>query len=414
MNVVCVGGGPGGLLLGILLRLTNPGNRVTVLERNGPDDTFGFGVVFSDETLATLSEADPEVFTRIEAEFIHWPEIEIHHRGRVLVSGGHGFAALARVRLLQLLGQRAAEVGVDVRYRTEVGSADLDRLSAEHDLVVGCDGVNSLVRRSRAEVFEPVVEPGLSKFVWLGTPKVFPRFTFVIEETEHGVVQAHCYPYSRDMSTFIVETRPRPGGRSASKPPRRGTPVPARTTSRPSPSPSGCSAHVLDGRPIVGNNSKWLEFPTVANEPVARRQRGASWATPPTPPTSRSARGPSWPWRTPSGWPAPWPPTRPTLSDALDAYEADRRAGGGQPAAGGPRQPRVVRGDPALRRPRARDVRVPAPHPQPAHHLRQPAAPGRGVQPPHPRPASGRTPRSTCGRPIRRRRRCSTRSRSAG
>jgi anthraniloyl-CoA monooxygenase len=239
---------------------------VTVLERNGPDDTFGFGVVFSDETLATLSDADPEVFARIEAEFVHWPEIEIHHRGRVLVSGGHGFAALARVRLLQLLGERAAEVGVDVRYHTDVRPEDVERLAGEHDLVVGCDGVNSLVRRSRAETFEPAFEPGVSKYIWLGTPKVFPRFTFVIEETENGVVQAHCYPYSTAMSTFIVETTPETWRAFGFDETSARYTMPGENDVEAIEFAERLYAKVLDGHPIVGNNSKWLGFSTVVNQ----------------------------------------------------------------------------------------------------------------------------------------------------
>jgi anthraniloyl-CoA monooxygenase len=265
VDIVCVGGGPGGLLFGILARLTNPDHRVTVLERNRPDDTFGFGVVFSDETLATLSDADPEVFARIEAEFVHWPEIEIHHRDRVLVSGGHGFAAVSRVRLLQLLAERAGEVGVEVRFSTEVGPADIDRLVAAHGLVVACDGANSVVRRHLADRFEPTFERGAAKYIWLGTTKVFPRFTFAIVETEHGVVQSHCYPYSPTMSTFIIETTPEAW---------RALGFDATATRYQRPGDNDLEAmafaeerfaHVLDGHPIVGNNSKWLEFVTVAN-----------------------------------------------------------------------------------------------------------------------------------------------------
>jgi anthraniloyl-CoA monooxygenase len=266
VDIVCVGGGPGGLLFGILATTTNPDHRVTVLERNAPDDTFGFGVVFSDETLATLSDADPDLFARIEAEFVHWPEIEIHHRGRILVSGGHGFAAISRVRLLQLLTERAAEVGVEVRFRSEVDAAELERLRRDHDLVVGSDGANSLVRTSRADRFGPTFERGVAKYIWLGTTRVFPRFTFAIEETDVGVVQAHCYPYSPTMSTFIVETTPetwRALGFEAS----------AARYRRPGDNDAEAMAFaedrfgaVLDGHPIVGNNSKWLDFVTVANE----------------------------------------------------------------------------------------------------------------------------------------------------
>ncbi len=266
MDIVVIGGGPGGLLFGILARLTNPDHRVTVLERNARDDTFGFGVVFSDETLATISEADPEVFARIEAEFVHWPEIEVHYGGRVLVSGGHGFAALARVRLLELLAERAAEVGVDIRFRTELSAPDLDRLRRQAELLVGADGVNSLVRRTYADDLRPAYEHGASKFVWLGTPKVFERFTFMIEETEHGVVQAHCYPYSRSMSTIIVETDPDTWqafgfDQTATKYER-----PGENDAEAIDFARRLFGSYLDGQPLVGNNSKWLKFVTVANE----------------------------------------------------------------------------------------------------------------------------------------------------
>jgi anthraniloyl-CoA monooxygenase len=205
MDVACVGGGPGGLLLGILLRLRDPGHRVTVLERNRSDDAFGFGVVFSDETLANIRSADPVSLGRIEAEFRSWPDIDIVYRGRVVRSGGHGFAAIARRRLLGILTERAGELGVEVRFGTEV--RDLDALCATHDLVVGSDGANSLVRRLRAAALGPAIETGLSRYIWLGTTLPLERFTFVVAQTEWGMVQAHAYPYADGMSSFIVETR---------------------------------------------------------------------------------------------------------------------------------------------------------------------------------------------------------------
>ncbi|TPW10656.1 MAG: anthraniloyl-CoA monooxygenase [Acidimicrobiaceae bacterium] len=142
----CIGGGPAGLLLGILLHRSGRGD-VTVYERNAPDDTFGFGVVFSDETLSNLRSADPEVFDRIEQEFAYWPTMDVVHRGRLLRSGGHGFAAMSRQRLLSLLIDRAVELGVDVRHRTEIA---VGQLPADADLVVICDGVNSAHRNALA------------------------------------------------------------------------------------------------------------------------------------------------------------------------------------------------------------------------------------------------------------------------
>ena len=178
-RVVCIGGGPSGLLLGILLHRNGLG-QVTVHERNATDDTFGFGVVFSDETLANLRSADPLVFERIENEMAYWPVMDVVHRGRTLRSGGHGFAALSRQRLLQLLHQRALEVGVDVRNHSEIRSlAEV----GDADLIVGCDGVNSGVRRELQEPFRPTVEKGAAKYIRFAAPKRFEQFTFLFAET---------------------------------------------------------------------------------------------------------------------------------------------------------------------------------------------------------------------------------------
>lgn len=260
-RVVCIGGGPSGLLLGILLHRNGLG-QVTVHERNATDDTFGFGVVFSDETLANLRSADPLVFERIENEMAYWPVMDVVHRGRTLRSGGHGFAALSRQRLLQLLHQRALEVGVDVRNHSEIRSlAEV----GDADLIVGCDGVNSGVRRELQEQFRPTVEKGAAKYIWFAATKRFEQFTFLFAETRWGLFQAHVYPYAPDRSTFIVETSVdawRAAGMDAVD---------------PLSLPPGCNdtaamafcerifADALDGHTLIGNNSKWLEFNYVRN-----------------------------------------------------------------------------------------------------------------------------------------------------
>jgi anthraniloyl-CoA monooxygenase len=263
MDIAVVGGGPGGLLLGILARLSQPRHRVTVLERNRPDDAFGFGVVFSDETLANVRSADPVSLGRIEAQFRSWPDIDIVYHGRVVRSSGHGFAAIARRRLLGILADRATELGVEVRHRSEV--ADLDALCAAYDLVVGADGANSLVRRRRAAALGPSVETGLSKYIWLGTPLPLERFTFVVAETEWGVVQAHAYPYAEGMSSFIVETDRATWDRAGLGMHDGCALRPGESDPRALRFAESVFAEQLAGHPVLGNNSRWLEFVTVSN-----------------------------------------------------------------------------------------------------------------------------------------------------
>ncbi len=260
-RVVCIGGGPSGLLLGILLHRVGAAH-VTVHERNAPEDTFGFGVVFSDETLANLRHADPEVFARIEAEMAYWPIMDVVHRGRVLRSGGHGFAALSRQRLLQLLVERATELGVDLRHHSDVPSL---AAAGPADLLVGCDGVHSGVRRELADQFRPSVQQGAAKYIWFASTKRFEQFTFLFAETEWGLFQAHVYPYAADRSTFIVETSVDAWRRAgldavdpASLPPGQNDTASLEFCQR-------IFADALDGHTLVGNNSKWLSFNYVRN-----------------------------------------------------------------------------------------------------------------------------------------------------
>jgi anthraniloyl-CoA monooxygenase len=207
VKVAVIGGGPAGLYFALLMKKADPAHEVVVLERNAPDDTFGWGVVFSDQTLGYLREADPPTAARIADEFAHWDDIDVHHRGAVITSGGHGFSGIARKTLLQILQDRARETGVDLRFGCDVGDdSDLPGLGlGDVDLVVAADGVNSRVRARYADVFRPDLDVRHAPFVWLGTTKLFDAFTFLFVENEDGVFQAHAYRYSADHSAFIVE-----------------------------------------------------------------------------------------------------------------------------------------------------------------------------------------------------------------
>jgi anthraniloyl-CoA monooxygenase len=199
VKVRIIGAGPAGLYLAILLKKADPKHDVTVIERNAPDATFGWGVVFSEETLGALRDADPESHVQITDTFARWPAIDIHYRGRLLRSRGHAFSAIPRKLLLQILQRRARELGVELRFDAEV----IDIPDA--DLVVGADGVNSVVRKTYAQDFGEKVAPQGCKYVWFGTDLVLDAFTFIFKETEAGLVQVHAYPFDEHTSTWIVE-----------------------------------------------------------------------------------------------------------------------------------------------------------------------------------------------------------------
>ena len=208
MKIVCIGGGPSGLYFAISMKLRNPQHDITVVERNRPNDTFGWGVVFSDETMANLRRNDPVSAERILDSFAHWDDIDVHHKGRVITSGGHGFCGIGRMRLLNLLHERARELGVKLVFETEFDIPDLDTKYADADLIIASDGLNSKIRNHYKDIFQADIDIRSNKFVWLGTHKTFDAFTFIFKETEHGWIWVHAYRFDKDTSTFIVECQP--------------------------------------------------------------------------------------------------------------------------------------------------------------------------------------------------------------
>lgn len=206
MKIVCVGGGPAGLYAALLLKQDNPAHEVTVVERNGRYDTFGWGVVFSDQTLGNLQAADRPTAAAILGAFNHWDDIAIHFKGRTVTSSGHGFCGIARKRLLAILQARCEELGVRLLFDTPVEDALALARRLHADLVLAADGIHSRIRTRHAATFQPRLEQRHCRYIWLGTTKKFDAFTFAFEHTPHGWFQAHAYQYDGATSTFIVET----------------------------------------------------------------------------------------------------------------------------------------------------------------------------------------------------------------
>src|SRR5688500_8218557 len=260
MKVAIIGAGPAGLYTALLLKKADPSHSITVLERNRADDTFGWGVVFSDQTLENFRAADEPTFRAITDNFAHWDDIDVFVHGRRITSGGHGFSGIGRQKLLNILQHRAATLGVDLKFETDV-SDDSQLASLAPDLIIGADGINSAIRRKYAHHFEPDLDTRTARFVWLGTTFPFDAFTFFFVENEHGVFQAHCYRFDDRTSTFIVECDER-SWKSAG--------FDAMDTPQTIAACEAMFAEWLDGHRLMSNaahraNSPWITFVRVRN-----------------------------------------------------------------------------------------------------------------------------------------------------
>ncbi len=251
MKIVILGAGPAGLYCGLLLKKANPSHDITIIERNPADVTYGWGVVFSDRTLASFQRADYKTYEQITDHFVIWDAIDVHYRDETIRCGGHVIASISRKELLSILQKRCAELGITLTFGCEVN--DLAELGA-YDLLIASDGLNSVVRKTYVSTFKPAIEAGKAKYIWLGARKVLDAFTFIFRENEHGLFQVHAYPFSGTTSTFIVECDEaswlKAGLDKADE----------------QASLAYCQqllAADLGGAALLSNNSKWINFPTL-------------------------------------------------------------------------------------------------------------------------------------------------------
>lgn len=251
MKIVILGAGPAGLYAGLLIKKAHPTHDITIIERNPANVTYGWGVVFSDRTLASFQRADYRSYEQITSRFVIWDAIDVHYRDEIIRCGGHVIASISRKDLLNILQRRCEEVGITLIFNKEI--RDLADLGS-YDLLIASDGLNSTVRKIQASHFKPSVEPGKARYIWLGAQKVLDAFTFIFRENEHGLFQVHAYPFGGTTSTFIVECD-------------EATWLKAGLNEADEEQSLAYCQHLfapdLRGAPLLSNNSKWINFPTL-------------------------------------------------------------------------------------------------------------------------------------------------------
>jgi anthraniloyl-CoA monooxygenase len=255
MKINIIGGGPAGLYFALLMKKLRGDCDITLYERNAPDDTFGWGVVFSDKTLSYLKDNDEESYQEITDSFETWDNVDVVHRGQKITIRGNKFSGIARIALLSILQRRCQQLGIPVNYRTEV--TDIGALKDACDLLVGADGINSATRAAYKEHFRPELSVRTNKYIWYGTRQLFHGLTLTFHETEAGVFSAHSYKFDREMSTFIVECDAATWGAARFE---EMTDEATRDYLR------GVFANDLHGHELLSNNSKWINFVNVRNE----------------------------------------------------------------------------------------------------------------------------------------------------
>jgi len=254
MKINVIGGGPAGLYFAILMKKADGAHQIRIWERNGPDDTFGWGVVFSGKTLANLRAADDVSHAEITKQFEAWDNVDVVHRDEKISIHGNSFSGIARLKLLKILQKRAEELGVEIGFHAEI--SDVEALRSDCDLLLAADGVNSTVRLRHAEQFQPELDSRANRYIWYGTHQLFHGLTLTFRENDAGVFAAHSYKFSPTTSTFIVECDPQTWTSAGFE---------QMNSEETLNYVGGVFAQDLNGHKLLSNNSKWINFLLVKN-----------------------------------------------------------------------------------------------------------------------------------------------------